>query len=229
MTRAMPPSPRLLSLDGYTDIPAGKIAAVVTYLEMRGKPPLTEPPGAGRTLDPIGADLARYRDLFRRVGAPWLWFSRLAMAPERLSALLAHPAVEAYALRDPSGDIGLLELEFRPAGECRLAFLGLVPEAIGRGAGRHLMNEAIRRAFSAPVGRFHVQTCSLDHPAALAFYLRSGFVPYRRAVEVADDPRLAGHLPREAAPHVPVIAPVIAPSRPLRPTAARPSPPRPGR
>jgi hypothetical protein len=67
------------------------------------------------------------------------------------------------------------------------------------------MNEAVSRAFAQPISRFFVHTCSLDHPGALPFYMRSGFKPYRRAIEVADDPRLLGFLPLEAAPHVPVL------------------------
>jgi hypothetical protein len=39
----------------------------------------------------------------------------------------------------------------------------------------------------------------------LAFYQRSGFRPFRRQIEVANDPRLDGTAPREAARHVPVI------------------------
>jgi hypothetical protein len=50
-----------------------------------------------------------------------------------------------------------------------------------------------------------VHTCTLDHPAALAFYIRSGFHPYRRAVEVADDPRLLGLAPRDSASWLPLI------------------------
>jgi hypothetical protein len=39
----------------------------------------------------------------------------------------------------------------------------------------------------------------------VAFYIRSGFTPYRRQIEVADDPRLTGMLGRDAGPHVPII------------------------
>jgi hypothetical protein len=78
------------------------------------------------------------------------------------------------------------------------------------------MNAAIRRAFAKPVDRFFLHTCSLDHPAALAFYIRAGFTPYKRAIEVADDPRLTGRLPRTAAPHVPVIGSVAPPPRVVR-------------
>src|SRR4051812_27602520 len=81
--------------DGYSDVPAGKIAAVVTHLEMTARPAIA--------VDPLGAwslrkverpDLAWYRDLYRRVGEEWLWFSRIRASDEKLAARLHHPLVE---------------------------------------------------------------------------------------------------------------------------------------
>ncbi|WP_230533472.1 GNAT family N-acetyltransferase [Microvirga roseola] len=198
--------PPVLNLDGYTDLPPEKIATIVTYLEMRERPrlpSLCKPDGW--TLERMNGNRDRYRSLFRQVGAPWLWFSRAVMYDEKLAEILDDPGIEAYALHDGTADIGILELDFRGEKEVELVFLGLVPGTIGQGAGRFLMNEAIRRAFAQPIDRFFVHTCTLDHPAALAFYIRSGFTPYKRAIEVADDPRLLGFLPPEAAPHIPVL------------------------
>jgi len=50
-----------------------------------------------------------------------------------------------------------------------------------------------------------VHTCTLDHPAALQFYRHMGFRAYQQQVEIADDPRLAGELPRSMGRHVPVL------------------------
>ena len=83
--------------------------------------------------------------------------------------------------------------------------MGWPPSVIGTGAGRMLMNHAIRLAWARPISRFHVHTCTLDHPAALSFYRRSGFAPVRQQIEIAHDPRLTGTLPREAGPHIPVF------------------------
>ncbi|WP_262028405.1 GNAT family N-acetyltransferase [Microvirga sp. Mcv34] len=199
------PAPTL-DLNGYTDLPDGKIATIVTYLEMRehpGLPPFRKP--ENWSLQRIDQDHPRYRALFRTVGEPWLWFSRAMMPDDELAAILDDSKVEAYALYDGTADVGLLELDFRTEGEVELAFLGLVPSFIGQGAGRFLMSEAIARAFAAPVERFFVHTCTLDSPGALPFYIRSGFTPYRRAIEVDDDPRLLGFLPLKAAPHIPVL------------------------
>jgi hypothetical protein len=45
----------------------------------------------------------------------------------------------------------------------------------------------------------------MDHPNALGFYIRSGFVPFRRQIEVAPDPRLDG-ISMASRDHVPVLA-----------------------
>ena len=193
-----------VSLRGVTDLPPGKIAEVVTYLEMLEAPARRDAPAGGFTLERF-SDVTRYRALFRRVGERWLWMSRLVVPEAALRTILDDPAVEVFALRLGGEDIGILELDFRQADECELAYFGVVPEAIGTGAGRFLMSEAVTRAWARPIRRFWVHTCTHDHPRALAFYQRSGFRAYKRAIEIADDPRLTGHLPRDAAPDVPVI------------------------
>jgi GNAT superfamily N-acetyltransferase len=149
--------------------------------------------------------LAWYRDLFRRVGTPWLWFSRLRMDDAMLGSIVHNPAVEVSALVAEGRDEGLLELDFRVPGEVELAFFGVTPDLVGRGAGRLLMDAALERAWATGPRRVWVHTCTLDHPGALAFYRRSGFAPYRVQIEIDDDPRLDGTLPRDSAPHVPII------------------------
>ena len=84
-------------------------------------------------------------------------------------------------------------------------FFGVTAKLVGSGAGRWLMNRALEIAWSRPVTRVWLHTCTFDHPAALAFYQRSGFRPFRRQVEVVDDPRLDGTVPRDVAKHVPII------------------------
>ena len=127
------------------------------------------------------------------------------MPDAELRAILEDPRVEVYALRRGDEHAGILELDYRESGQCELAFFGLTRDVLGHGLGRSLMNEAIERAWSRPIERFWVHTCTLDSPAALDFYLRSGFVAYALKVEVQADPRLTGAMPRTCAPHVPLI------------------------
>lgn len=193
--------------DGFIEIPPGKIASIQTFLEMREPAPLRpEAPALHVALLRVTGDVARYLDLFHRVGDPYLWFARLQMPRSDVEALLADPDYETYAVEHEGSWEGLVELDFRTAGECELRYFGMTERLVGSGAGRYAMNRAIERAWARPIARFWVHTCNLDHPSALSFYRRSGFVPYARAIEIADDPRLTGAVPRGAAPNIPLIA-----------------------
>ena len=189
-----------------TDIEPGHVGAVVTYLEMTDPPPIASPaPSAPLRLERWDhPDAARYRSLFEKIGASWLWYSRLAMDDSALAAAMA----EVHAVVDDRGEeVGLLELDFRAKGECLIRFLGLVPELSGRGHGPWLFAETMKLAWRPGVRRVHVNTCTLDHPAALRAYLKAGFKAYRRAFESFPDPRLKGLLPPDVAPQIPLIGP----------------------
>ena len=196
----------MLLPDGYSDIPHGKVAAVVTYLEMTARPPLRdESPGAWRLRKVAPPALAWYRELYRRVGGEWGWVSRPRLAAAAVAARIPGPGIELYGLVVDGHDEGLLELDFSVPGNCELLYFGVTAKLIGTGAARFLMNRALEIAWSRDVSRVWVHTCTLDHPSAVAFYQRSGFRAFRRQIEVADDPRLNGMAPRDAARHVPVI------------------------
>ena len=203
--------------DGYTDLPQGKIASVVTYLEMRERPRASlvgAPPGISVRKVPQ-PDLAWYRKLYRAVGQDWLWFSRLRMSDEELARTIHDPQVDLYALSldgsldgedgKKKEDKGLLELDRRTQPDVEIASFGLTLDLMGRGAGQYLIGQALEAAWSHSPQRVWLHTCTLDHPRALAFYLKAGFVPYKRGIEVSDDPRLTGEIPRTTAPNVPVI------------------------
>lgn len=191
-----------------------ELGAVVTYLETRERAEVTIP-GSPLHLDPRPAiDPADYRALFRKVGAPWLWFSRLVQSDAELMALLHSPAYALFAVIDESrAEVGILELDFRHPGECELSFVGLIPALAGHGHGRWLLAEAVSRAWAhSGVTRVHVHTCTLDHPAALAAYRRAGFTPYARAIERFADPRVAGQLSPNDAPQVALLGTPTSPA-----------------
>jgi GNAT superfamily N-acetyltransferase len=187
------------------DVPAGQLAAVVTYLEMRERPEDLAAPRSVLSLHRVHPTPSEYRELFRAVGAPWLWFSRLIMPDAELREIIDHADVELFEVREGAAVVGMLELDRRVAGECELSFVGLIPEYAGKGHGRWLLAEAVARAWREEVSRVHVHTCSLDHPAALSAYCRAGFVPVGRKIEIFIDPRLADILPRDCAPQVPLV------------------------
>lgn len=151
------------------------------------------------------ANVERYRALFHRIGDEYLWTLRLLMSDAELAAYLTDPGVELYILVAFGEDNGILELDFRIEGESEIGLFGVAAPLMGRGAGRWLMNRALEIAWSHPIERFWLHTCSLDHPDALAFYVRSGFTPYARKVEVFPDPRILGLTRHDAAPRVPTL------------------------
>ncbi len=192
--------------DGYIELPPGKLASVVTYLEMRTPPalPTFELPGfvIRHVKQP---NLAWYRRLFLEVGEPWLWFSRRRISDSDLNAILSDPAVDIFALSCGGSDQGLLEFDRRSFPDIEITFFGVIPALIGKGAGRALFAYGLALEWERQPRRIWLHTCTSDHPAALRFYQKVGFVAYKRAVEIADDPRLTGEMPRTAAPHVPII------------------------
>lgn len=192
-------------MSGCEDLGAGELAAVVTFLEMLEPPSEPPPRGTLRLSRVVSPGCDQYRALFRKVGAPWLWFSRLVMDDSKLQAIIVDPAVEIYEVAAVEAVVGMLELDFREPGQCELAFVGLVPELAGQGHGRWLLGESLRLAWREGIRRVHVHTCTLDHPAALRAYRRAGFVPFKRAIERFADPRLRGILPLDCAPQVPLL------------------------
>ena len=184
------------------------LATIVTTLEMRRRPPLRPIPGSRfRLVRWERPAIDRYRTLFARVGAPWLWFSRLVMAEPALSAILDDPLIQVHAVTDPAGiEVGMVELDFRQPAACEISYFGLVPELAGQGHGRWLMAETLARAWNKGVERVWLHTCTLDHPGALGFYRAQGFVAVKRTIETFPDPRTSGVLPRDAAPQIPLLA-----------------------
>lgn len=190
-------------MGGLTDIPSGEVGAVVTYLEMTERPkprPLPDSPLRMKRWANVTPN--EYRTLFARVGGRWLWYSRLRMD----DATLAEAIGELHAVIDRAGvEVGMVELDFGAEGECLIRFLGLVPELAGRGHGEWLFAQTLGLAWRKGVFRVHVNTCTLDHPAALPSYLKAGFRAYKRAFESFPDPRLLGLLPQGIAPQIPIV------------------------
>lgn len=192
----------------FSPVAKGQIATIVTSLEMTTHPPLGATPVSDLGLERwYSPSPEKYRTLYRRVGKPWLWFSRLELNDDALKQIIHDPKVRIWAVTDLHGiEVGILELDFRVKGECEIAFFGLVPELAGKGHGKWLMATALQTGWGEPgVNRLWVHTCTLDAPGALAFYIKSGFLPYQRQIETFPDPRLTGLIPRNAAPQVPLI------------------------
>ncbi len=182
---------------GLMSAPAAKLETVVTYLEMTEAPTGPPPPrpvgklALSRIENP---EVDFYRFIYGRVGAPWLWYERQLLDDETLARIIGDPAVEIYVLYVDGAPVGFSELDWRAPPRVEMAYLGLMPDFIGRGLGRTLLRLTIDAAWSRHPERLWLHTCTLDHPDALRIYRRAGFVPYRQETAVINDPRQMGIL-----------------------------------
>ena len=175
-----------------------RIDTVVTFLEMT-KPPTAAPPEA--PADDVTVDLEEapsvefYRRLYDAVGAPWLWYERRLLDDAALAAIIGDPRVEVYVLRAGGAVAGYSELDMRTSPDIDIAYFGLAPEFIGRRLGPYLLGWTVARARTRNPARLLVNTCTLDHPKALALYESFGFKGYKIAACSFDDPRETGVMP----------------------------------
>ncbi len=161
------------------------VEVTITYLEMAARPHYPRPH------QPIGHPAALlhaeeppvwwFLDLYRAVGAQYRWTDRLEESEDELRAFVQHPDVALYTLIRQGWPAGFFMLDNREKGICELAYLGLVPEMLGKGYGKFLMQEAVHTGWDGDgVEKMTVNTCTLDHPRALALYQSAGFTPVRQ-------------------------------------------------
>ena len=165
----------------------GRLTITITYLEIaprdwtrRGVAPDAEIEVA-RVLAPT---VAFYRDLYDRVGRPWLWYERRVLTDRALTSILATPTHELHVARHAEELVGYFELL---AGE--IVFFGLTLDYIGRRIGPWLLDRGIERGFALGHPSLTLNTNTLDHPRALDTYRKAGFRIVRRETKDVPDPR----------------------------------------
>lgn len=166
----------------------------ITYLEMRERPARgpARPPRLTEKIALMRAErptVGFYRYLYNSVGQPWRWYERNQLSDEKLAAIVQDEKVEVCVLYYGGTPAGYVELDLRQDREIELAYFGLIPDYIGIGLGKYLLDWAIDSAWERNPNRLWVNTCTLDHPAALPVYQKAGFVPYAQEVIRIRDPR----------------------------------------
>lgn len=144
------------------------------------------PPEIAVTIEHVAVPAAAlYRELYDRIGRPWLWYERRLLSDEALEALLNRPGHELHIARDGGEFVGFFEL-----GDEELVFFGLTLDYIGQRIGPWLLDRAVERAFALGWPRLLLNTNTLDHPRALATYRKAGFRPVRTEAKELQDPRV---------------------------------------
>lgn len=154
----------------------------ITYLEMTERParPAGPPPEPVDVVHAPAPPLHYFFYLYRAVGAAHDWTDLFSAPEERVARFVQDPAVELHVLFRRGAPAGFFQLDFRKPSLCDLSYFGLTPDAIGKGLGKWLLAAAIEMAWRREIERLTVNTCTLDHPAALGVYHRAGFRTYKR-------------------------------------------------
>ena len=166
----------------------GRLPVRITYLELaqsdwtqRGQRPDLDVLLAA--VDAPTVEL--YRELYDRVGRPWLWYERRLLSDDALATLLSAPGHELHVARHEGALIGYFELQ-----DDEIVFFGLTLDYIGRRIGPWLLDRAIERSLARGAARVILNTNTLDHPKALDTYRKAGFQPVRSETRELQDPRV---------------------------------------
>ena len=161
-----------------------EVAYTVTFLEMAERPswdwphlPVASTAALLKAEDPPVWYLL---SLYDAVGRDYAWEDMHARPRDEIAAQLAHSTL--YTLIEHGWPHGFFLLGHPDAdGVVELYYFGLVPEAVGSGLGSWLLRTAILTGWDMEGTRkLTVDTCTLDHPRALALYQKNGFTPVRR-------------------------------------------------
>jgi len=168
--------------------PDGRLPVTITYLELTRDDwrQCGEKPRIAVSVEQEMAPTPSfYRELYDRVGRPWLWYERRLLSDDALAALLAGPEHELHVARSNGALAGYFELD-----EEEISFFGLVLDFIGQRIGPWFLDLAIERGFARGSARLVLNTNTLDHPSALATYRKAGFRIVRQETKDLRDPRV---------------------------------------
>ena len=159
------------------------LRTTVTYLKLNQPPPRRESLPLGHNIALMRAEkptLHFYRYLMFRTGKPWHWVYRLRLPDDELLSIIHAPTTAIHVLIYNGAPSGFFEIDSSVRDEANIAYFGLMAHAGGIGLGRWFLSEAIHSALLQKPSKVTVNTCSLDHPAALPLYQKLGFVPTAR-------------------------------------------------
>jgi GNAT superfamily N-acetyltransferase len=123
------------------------------------------------------------RFLYQFVGGPWGWTDKLKWSEEQWRAYAEHDGLRTWVAWCEGSPAGYFELQKYDDARIEINYFGLAQNFIGRGFGGYLLSEAIRQAWAWGATRVTVNTCSLDHPGALANYQARGMKIYQTTVK----------------------------------------------
>jgi GNAT superfamily N-acetyltransferase len=160
------------------------IPVTVSFLEMHAAPAnsVLPAPGISFTLleKPVSVDI--YREYYYGVGKEWHWLDRMVMPDQELFEKINAANTEIWVMRINEVPAGFAEF-VRENDFTEIQYFGLLPDFVGKGYGAYFLAWVIEKGWSYQPKWIQLNTCTLDHPNALAVYQKAGFIKIRTEVQ----------------------------------------------
>lgn len=177
-----------------------RVEVIITYLEQCERPQLPMPAAPPRKIALLRAEdppVHFYRYIYDLVGTPYNWVSRRRMSDGQIREIISDPEVYIYILYVGGVPAGFAELDARNKKSHELKFFGLAQDYTGLGLGRYFLTNIIDLSWGLGPSRLRLETCTLDHPAALPLYQKCGFQVFDRRKGVVELIQPGEKLPRD--------------------------------
>jgi GNAT superfamily N-acetyltransferase len=159
-------------------VTSAQTRVVVTYLEMTDPSqlrPFQRTPADVEVCQVVEPSPEFNRFFYRNIGGDWHWTISIGWTYAQWSDYVNRPGFETWVAYVRGAPAGYSELAPGEDGVIDIAHFGIMPAFAGRGLGGYFLTRTIERAWAAGAQRVTVNTCTLDHPVALANYQARGF------------------------------------------------------
>ncbi len=130
------------------------------------------------------SEIALARDLYMRVGREWYWTDRYDWSLGKWRDRVCESNVSLWVMQNDIEILGYYELELCQ-NDVEVSYFGLLPDAIGKGFGKYMLEDVFRRSFhDLNACRVWLHTCTLDHHQALPNYQSRGMQIYKKESHV---------------------------------------------
>ena len=120
------------------------------------------------------------RMLYELIGENWDWNDKSNWTSSMWQEFAEVDSLRTWIAYNQGSIAGYFELKSIDAQTNEIAYFGLAQKFIGKGYGGALLSRAIAEAWNwNHAERIIVNTCTLDHPHALANYKARGFSVYK--------------------------------------------------
>lgn len=119
------------------------------------------------------------RFLYQWVGHLWHWHDKLSWSDEQWQRYAEADELRTWVAYVGGSPAGYYELLRQDDGVVQIMYFGLGEAFLDRGYGGYLLSHALEQAWAWDAARVDVNTCSRDHPAALANYQARGMIVVR--------------------------------------------------